>query len=123
MVGCEVPRETWMVVGWVSALNGKAGVALDDGDRDPSENQSVSDAEGVAEAAAKTAVDHFVTIPEILRRYEYRLVVEHRFLREHGRSPFRLERRMHAPVVERIRWWGQVSFLQSLLVVQEGKGP
>lgn len=63
VAGCEVPRETWMVVGWVSASNEKTGVALDGGDRDPSVNQSVSDAEDVAEAVARTAVRHFVAAP------------------------------------------------------------
>lgn len=63
MVAREVPRETSMVLAWVSALNGKAGLAFHDGDRVPSENQSASGAEGVAEAAAKTAVVHFVVAP------------------------------------------------------------
>lgn len=63
MVDREVPRETWMVVVWVSALNEKTGVALNDGDRDPSGNQSVNGVEGVAEAVAKTAVHHFVAVP------------------------------------------------------------
>lgn len=63
VVGREVPRETWMMVGRVSALNGKTGVALNDGDRDPLGNQSVSDAEGVAVVVAKTAVRHFVAAP------------------------------------------------------------
>lgn len=63
VVGREVPRETWMVVVWVSASNEKTGVALDDVDRVPSVNQSVSDAEDVAEAVAKTAVHHFVAAP------------------------------------------------------------
>lgn len=63
MVAREVPRETWMVVGRKSALNGKTGVALSDGDRDPSGNQLVNDAEGVAEAVATSVVRHFVAAP------------------------------------------------------------
>lgn len=56
MLGREVPRETWLVVAWVSALNEKTGVALRDGDRVPSVNQSVNDAEDVVATVAKTAV-------------------------------------------------------------------
>lgn len=120
LVGCELPRETWMVAAWVSALNGKTGLALHDGDTVPSANQSESDAEGVVEAVAKSAVHHFVLPPWF---WCYPLVVVRRFLLEHGRSPFQLVQRTRVPVVGRIHWWAQVSFLQSLLVVQEGKGP
>lgn len=63
MVAREVPRETWMVVAWVSALIEKTGVAFHDGDRVPSVNQLVNDAEGVVAAVARTAVVHFVAVP------------------------------------------------------------
>lgn len=64
MVGREVPRGTWMVVvGRGSALNGKTVVALGGGDTNPSGNQPVSDAEGVAEVVAMTEVRHFVAAP------------------------------------------------------------
>lgn len=101
LVAREVQPGTSMVLAWVSALNVKAVLPCHDAHTVPSVNQSESDAGDVVEAAAKTAVAHFVAV---LYFCCYPLVVVHRFLPALARSPSLLVQRMRAPVVERIRW-------------------